>query len=340
MKNRQLNSTYLSFILLFILVCAVKPNKIVAQNAPSESEESLPSFEFGGFLQQQLIIDQTSDSPTRFSIHRARLGMKGTITDRITVNLIGGYAEPPNNTPRLVNAFIDFDIHPLLQLRTGQFLLPFGMEGPQPIFLNPSIERSNAIRRLNTFSMFRDVGIQISGHYSIFDYAVALVNGKGANQPEQIEPKDIMGRLGISLTDNIKMGVSGHLGYYQPDPASDNHESRFRAGIDAGYEKNPVFIKGEYVIRQDDQPTGNKEKMNGGYLLGGYQFTNNVEIIARYEYFEPNTSSNDDHLTAFVIGANYYFVGNTRLSLNYEFIEDRLNPIRDNMLTVQMQVAI
>ncbi len=112
--------------------------------------------------------------------------MKGTITDRITVNLIGGYVEPPNNTPRLVNAFIDFDIHPLLQLRTGQFLLPFGIEGPQPIFLNPSIERSNAIRRLNTFSMFRDVGIQISGHYSIFDYAVALVNGKGANQPEQI----------------------------------------------------------------------------------------------------------------------------------------------------------
>jgi hypothetical protein len=184
----------------------------------TDSESSLPTFKVGGFLQQQFIADQTPDSPVRFSTHRARLGVTGSITDRISINLIGGYTEPPNNTPRLVNAFIDFDVHPLLQVRTGQFLVPFGLEGPQPIPLNPAIERSSAIRQLNTLGMFRDVGIQLSGSQSIFNYAVALVNGTGANQTDQIDPKDVAGRVGVNLTDEIALGISGHIGQYQTGP--------------------------------------------------------------------------------------------------------------------------
>ncbi|MDR8391676.1 OprO/OprP family phosphate-selective porin [Aliifodinibius sp. S!AR15-10] len=260
---------------------------MVAQSVTDEQKRAFPSLKFGGFLQQQFIADDAPNSPARFAIHRARVGVVGDITDRISINLVGGYAEPPNNTPRLVNAFIDFDIDPLLQIRTGQFLLPFGLEGPQPIFLNPSIERSNAIRRLSTFTMFRDVGIRVSGRHSIVNYAVAFVNGEGANQTEQFDPKDLMGRVGVNLADNFELGISGHLGQYRPNSSLDNHEARYKVGADVNYKGNPVFLRSEYIFRQDELSTGNSREMHGGYLLGGYKFSENLEAIARYEYYDP-----------------------------------------------------
>lgn len=309
-------------------------------DSSDEPEISYPAFNVGGFLQQQFIADQTPDSPPRFSTHRARLGVTGKITEKISINLIGGYTELPNNTPRLVNAFVDFDIHPLLQVRTGQVLVPFGLEGPQPIPLNPAIERSTVIRGLNTFAMFRDVGIQVSGSRSMVNYAVAVVNGAGANQTEQIDPKDIIGRVGVNLTDEIGVGLSGHVGQYQPNPAIDNNESRYRAGLDVGYTGNPLFLRGEYQIREDDRPTTDSQKMNGGYLLGGYELTDKLETIARYEYYDRNTSLDNDHVTGLTIGANYYFVGNTRLSANYTFRDDQINPDLGNLFAGQMQVTL
>lgn len=324
---------------LFLGLSTVTINTANAQTS-DDSETSLPVFDIGGFLQQQFIIDQTSGSPARFSTHRARLGVTGKITDNISVNLIGGYTEPPNNTPRLVNAFIDFDIHPLLQVRTGQFLLPFGLEGPEPIVLNPAIERSTAIRQINTFSMFRDVGVQLSGSRENLNYAVAVVNGTGANRPEQIDPKDVMGRVGLSITDDIEIGLSGHYGHYQTDPSTNSSEARYRAGADLHYEGDPVFMRAEYIVRQDDLPEGDNLNLNGGYLLGGYHLNDNVEAIARIEYLEPNTDLDEDHYTSLTAGLNYVFTGNNRLSLNYEFRNDRFNPTTGNLLTLQMQVAL
>lgn len=340
MPTKKSSLLTFSFSLFLLLFLGVHLNTAEAQSSSPEADASLPSLKFGGFLQQQFIADDAAGSPARFSIHRARLGVTGSITERIKINLVGGYAEPPNNTPRLVNAFIDFDIHPLLQMRTGQFLLPFGLEGPQPIFLNPAIERTTAIRRLNTFTMFRGIGIQLSGRQSIFNYALAVVNSGGANQTEQYDPKDVMGRIGITPADDVEIGVSGHLGQYRPNPASDDHENRMRAGVDLSYRGEPMFLRGEYMIRRDDQPVTDSRRMNGGYVLGGYRITDHLESIARYEYYDPDTSSDDDYLTAVIVGANYYFVGNTRLSVNYEFRDDRLNPALGNMLTVQMQIGL
>lgn len=325
--------------LIFFMLLTCYSNVLFGQSNSSD-EASLPAFKFGGFLQQQFVADQTEGAAEQFLIKRARVGAVGTLTDRISVNLIGGFVEPPDRTPALVNAFIDFDIHPLFQVRTGQFLLPFGLEGPEPIFLNPAIERTLTIRRLNTFRMFRDMGIQIGGRSSIFNYKIALVNGKGANQAEEFDPKDIMGRIGITPVQNFEIGGSLHFGKYQPVTVSEDHEDRFRAGVDVSYTGNPVFFRGEYIIREDDFGNGNSLKMNGGYLLGGYKFLDQLQGIARYEFFIPNTEIDDNELTAITIGANYYFVGNTRISVNYEIRDDKLNPDVENLFTVQMQVTL
>lgn len=300
----------------------------------------LPSLKFGGFLQQQFLLDETPESAARFSLHRARLGVTGSITDKIRVDLIGGYMEPPNGTPRLINAFIDFDIHPLFQVRSGQFLVPFGIESPEVIIFNPAIERTTTVSRLNPYTMFRDIGVQVGGRGSLVNYKVAVVNGKGANQTEQYDPKDVLGRIGITPVDYFELGVSGHFGQYQPNLNLENHESRKRMGVDISYTDDPVYFRAEYIVREDDLADGGSSEMSGWYLLGTYKFKQNIQAIARLESYDPETSIGDNNYTGVLIGANYYFVGNTRLSVNYEFRDDKMNPDLGNLLTVQMQVAL
>ena len=337
--NLTKNSFEINHITSIAIFLLFLTSSVYAQS--SDSEQGIyPSYSLFGFVQQQYVDDRTPNTPAGFSIHRARLGVTGSITDNLRVRILGGFVEPPQNNPQLLHAHMDYRINPLLTIRAGQFLLPFGIEGFEGIPLNPAIERSIAVRRLNTFRMFSDIGVQASGNLSRINYAVALVNGTGANQAEQMNLKDVIGRVGIELADNFEIGLSGHAGNYQPAQDPDNDQARYRAGIDMEYSGDPLFFRGEFITRNDHQPDGETVTMNGGYILGGVTITDRLEGITRFEYFTPNRNANDNRFTGYTVGANYYFAGRTRLSVNYEFRDDEMNPNLGNMLTVQMQIVL
>lgn len=332
--------TYQAFITtLLILFFMIGTASLYAQPNGSESL-TYPSYNVRGFVQQQFIDDQTPGVPAGFSIYRARIGIAGNITDQLSINLIGGFVEPPQRTPRLVNAFVDYRLSDFLTIRAGQFLLPFGLEGPEVITFNPAIERSMAIRRLNTFNMFRDVGVQLRGNWSRLNYAAAIINGTGANQAAQLNPKDMIGRIGLKLSDNLEIGISGHTGKYHLAGNPDSEESRNRFGLDIHYTGNPFFFRGEFITRKDELPDNEHITMNGGYLLAGFYLTDQIESIIRYDYFKPNTDLDDNLLIGYTIGANYYITGRNRLSINYEIRDNDLNPEFGNLLTLQLQVVL
>ena len=337
--NLTKNSFEINHITSIAIFLLFLTSSVYAQSSDSE-QVIYPSYSLFGFVQQQYVDDRTPNTPAGFSIHRARLGVTGSITDNLRVRILGGFVEPPQNNPQLLHAHMDYRINPLLTIRAGQFLLPFGIEGFEGIPLNPAIERSIAVRRLNTFRMFSDIGVQVSGNLSRINYAVALVNGTGANQAEQMNLKDVIGRVGIELADNFEIGLSGHAGNYQPAQDPDNDQARYRAGIDMEYSGDPLFFRGEFITRNDHQPDSETITMNGGYILGGLAITDRLEGVTRFEYFTPNTDANDNRYVGYTVGANYYFVGRTRLSVNYEFRDDEMNRDNGNMLTVQMQIVL
>lgn len=324
---------------IFALLFTALTNPVLAQSGDND-EAFTPSYTPIGFFQQQFVNDESPDSPANFSIYLTRVGLTGHVSERISVTVTGGLVEPPDRRPRLVDAFVDFEVHPLLTIRSGQFVVPFGLEGPEAIPVNPAIDRSGAIRGLNTLALFRDVGVQVGGSRSGFEYAVALVNGTGADIPDEINPKDVLGRVGLAITENLTLGVSGHVGHIQTDPSADGYQSRYRAGTDVQFNLDPFFFRGEAMFRQDDQQDDDALRMLGTYLLAGYSITDQFEGVVRYSILDPDRSESGNQTSIWTLGANYNFVGNTRLSVNYEFRNDRLNPDFNNMLTVQMQVAL
>ncbi len=324
------------FILLLYLITTI--HHAEAHPDSTSAPEQYPQFRVVGFLQQQFIDDYTTGISSQFIIHRARVGVAGRITDRIGVNIVGGATEPPDDTPRLVNAFVDINLHQLMNIRTGQFLVPFGIEGPEVIIFNPAIERSTALRRLNTFRMFRDIGVQLSGRYSTLSYAFAMVNGTGANPTVNTPNNDLVGRIAIEPINGFEVGVSGHLGYFQSQ--TDETRRLNRIGFDFNYGRELFIVRGEYIIRRDENLSDNYLTHAGGYLLGGLRIDNNWELLGRVERYEPDTSADNNRYTGITLGFNYYIKGQTRISANYEFRTDNNFSALGNLLTVQMQLAL
>ncbi len=313
---------------------------LVASYAAAQGDNSYPAYRVSGFMEQNFTYEEEADPATAFSIYRARVGVAGRLNDLISLNITAGALEPPNRNPQLVNGFVDFDIHPMFQLRTGQFLVPFGLEGPEPVFLNPAVERSTVIRRMNYFRMFRDIGIQASGSQNGFSYAIALINGTGANAAERIDPKDLLGRFGYQATDELALGVSFHIG---TAPTLATEPDRFQFGLDATWRSDPLIIRGEYILRKDERPGDSDRNQHGGYVLAGYHFTEELQGIMRLEMHRPDTDVDfsDSGLTILTAGLNYYLQGHTRISLNYEVRSDRRQNVDlGNLLTVQMQIVL
>ena len=302
----------------------------------NESQNSYPDLTPAGFLQTHFSANDVAGNPASFSIHRARFGFTGNLSENIKVNLILGATEPPNNTPALVNAFTDFTIDPLFNLRAGQFFAPFGLEGPQPITLNPAIERAFPTRRMNPFRMFRDIGVMAYGKHSIFSYSVAIMNGEGANVLENSNPKDFVGRVDFAPVENLKAGISAHLGTYET--GAFNRLSRQRWGLHAEYQLSPVQLRGEFFIRDRETIPDNRAQSTGGYLLGKYEISDKWEAIGRYDFFNPEGGG--DPYQGFTLGPNYQVGQNTQLSLNGIMY----TPVNDDAmhytLSIQLQMVL
>ncbi len=344
MKTKNVNSNKTMFkrwvknlfILTFIVLIAqsVKAQE-EGSNPGKETQTSCPNLSSAGFLQTHFSADDITGSPASFSIQRARLGMTGNLSKNIKLNVIIGAAEPPDNTPALVNAFTDFTIDPLFNLRAGQFFAPFGLEGPAPITKNPAIERAFSTKSMNPFRMFRDIGVMAYGKHSIFNYSVAIMNGSGANLPENFNPKDFVGKVSITPVENLEAGISSHIGTYE---SGTEKLSRQRWGVHAEFHHDPVLLRGEFYYRDREVAPNNREQSSGGYLLGKYKFSDKWEITGRYDHYSPEF--NLDAYVGFTLGPNYQISQNTQLALNGILYE----PVNDNtmhyLVNLQLQMVL
>lgn len=341
MKPEMMRNSLKQTAIFLAALLAIAGTNATAQ-AQSSAQPEIGDLNIVGFMQQTATYNPGGNDPFAFSIYRARVGVAGPLTDRISVNVITGMMEPPNRSPQLVNAFVDFSIDPRFTIRAGQFLIPFGLEGPEPITLNPMIERALTTRRLNTARMFRDIGVQAHGSIDWLHYAVAVVNGRGANVAEHINPKDVVGHIGFKPMDALDMGLSAYIGNYQPTGSNDVFR-RFRLGADLTYQVTDHFqVRGEYIVREDDRPAAEALTQQGAWLAGWYQFNDRWQGVLRLEFHDPDTSHppKKNHLTAATAGFNYILSGGNRISVNYEFRNDQLNTNLGDLITLQLQVVL
>lgn len=198
---------------------------------------------------------------------------------------------------------------------------PVGMEGAYGPFVLPFIARSQISRNFGTV---RKLGARVSGNYSLMDYDFGVYSSDTYFQ-EFFPGAEFIGRVDfkpLAKTD----GKYGKL--------------LIGASMDAGHRDNNFCVVGAHVqydykrfmanfewaqANGYNGPSGfsTNKHASGFYTTLGYMLTKKLQLIARYDEFDPNREISNNNKREYSLGLNYFIKGQgLRLILNYVFCQN------------------
>jgi len=302
-----------------------------------------PNIKISGYTQLKFLANKSDGEQTsEFEIMRARLKLSGDLNKYFAYNFMFGALEPPPAKDRkaeVVNAFIDVKFAPYANLRAGQFFIPFGYEGPHVITKNDMIERSDLTAVMNSFAIFRDIGVMFFGDAEKLRYKLSLTNGAGANKRDDNSRKDVMGTVQYSLLDDLMLGFSGHLGSFADSGNRAFNRKRWNAHV--VYKPNKFSLIGEFTHREQEADPAAGDfaliRSNGFYALAGYHIFDDFQTVVRYTMLDNNLDKGDDMRRCLTFGVNFFYGEHVRVAANYEVRDEEKNPAVGNRFTLMLQ---
>lgn len=196
-----------------------------------------------------------------------------------------------------------------------------GYEGAQSPYTLPFINRSQISRNL---ANIRKVGLRVKGDYSLVEYDFGGYSSDtfftefmpGVEFDGWINLKPLGktdGRYGkLTTGGGIVSGTRNSTDY-------------FVGGAYVGYEYKKFWTRMEYAV--SDGSNGGSglttKRAEGWYLTLGYHLTKKLEVLARYDEFDPDRTVADNNQREYTAGVNYYIKGQAlKLILNYIFCQN------------------
>lgn len=186
----------------------------------------------GFIIGQYQYSSQEGSKSNSFDIRMARVALDGRVARDFywkTQIQITGNTATLGSSPRLVDAFVEWQKYKEMQVRLGEFQVPFSLESPiHPVdvgFMN----NSQAILKLVGYSdrsgqhssNGRDIGLMVQGDVlrnasgrPLLHYGLSVVNGQGINLKDVDQRKNIVGTLWLMPVKGMRVGVSGWEGTY------------------------------------------------------------------------------------------------------------------------------
>jgi len=316
-------------MVLIIFCFFVLPGTTEAeQEEPAVSKS--PSAKLNGYVQVRYTHwDAGTDG---FRIRRARFGFKGELLKNFSFKLqVDG-----TRSPIFLDAAVEISSIPYATLSFGQFKVPFSLENLTSSSALDLVNRSQTVEELcpaqDIGSTGRDIGVTISGKFSILEYSLGVFNGSGINRVDTNDQKDIVGRLILHPLNFLAIGVSHYIGDQRPI-GNAVPVNRDRTGVDVVFSKGPAFIKGEYIFARDDQA-----ERSGWYVRGAYSFIpEKLQAIVNYDSYDQDLDLAGNRIEVVTLGVNWFFSQKTKLQVNYEHHRDEFAGTTDNVFLAQFQ---
>jgi hypothetical protein len=250
----------------------------------------------------------------RFKVRQARVILKGDVLKNIDYKL----QIDATKTPILLDAKIGVNLSPYAKLSFGQFKVPFSIENLVSGSELDTINRSNTVKKLcpgrDIGSQGRDIGVALSGKYSLVEYTLGIFNGSGKNRGDTNDQLDLAGRLVWTLFRSFSIGLSHYKGSYNPEPDLPIVK-RNRTGVDIAFIGERSLLKGELIFARDNQV-----ESSGWYVQAGYYLIKNtLEALVKHDFFDKNTSIGGDQSVVTTLGVNYFISGKSKFQINYEY---------------------
>ncbi len=299
--------------------------------------------------------DQDNIANSGFEVGNALIGFAGKAFDKVTFNLTINAAQ--SGDALLQQAWADLNLKDELRFRVGKFKTPFNQAylvtlgetlfPSLPMSLTAPVNIPFSLNSVNpNFATGFDLGAQVHGLVKDkWEYRVGVFNGTGisVNGAKKTLSDDLhipsllySGRLaympkGVMPThqgspddlDNDKFVVALSSSYNVE--ANWQASNDLRAGLEFAYlYKRWYFAAEGYMLNMDfveRQNISHAYKFFGGYVQGGYFINNKMQLAARYDFFDRNSTKTDGILNAPAVGFNYYIAGyNLKLQAMYQYL--------------------
>lgn len=259
------------------------------ENTPKLSV--LSDIKFSGYVMSQYqYTGQDSKESNSFNIRMVRMALDGRLMKDFywKVQLqVNGNTSDLGSSPRMVDAFAEWQKYEAFKIKAGQFKGPFTFENPMHPITQGFMGYSQNVSKLAGFSdrtgehasNGRDIGVQIQGDLiknaagrNLLHYQVGVFNGQGTNHKDVDQRKDVIGGIWVSPVKGLRIGAFGWTGSSARkgtwDVTDANHNvvknedgsvkthsgvrslSKNRYAFSAEYAANDWTVRSEYIHSQ------------------------------------------------------------------------------------------
>ncbi|MBR2431196.1 hypothetical protein IKB17_07030 [bacterium] len=201
---------------------------------------------------------------------------------------------------------------------------PVGMEGGYSPFLLPFVSRSQISR---TFGTVRRFGARASGNYDLIDYDLGVYSSDTYFQ-SFFPGTEFVGWINFKPLGKTN-GKYGKLilgGGLQSGERSCNYNVK---GAYAGYEYKKWWLNFEWADADGyNGPIGYSidRKASGFYTTLAYKVSPKLQVLLRYDEFDPDKNIIKNNRREYVAGINYFIKGQAlKMMLNYVFCQNNAN---------------
>jgi len=278
--------------------------------------------------------DYTSN-PSNFSLPLSDLSVSSTVTDHVKFfaqifpHRMGG--PTPSSRGLIGDAYLATDIIPHHTVFLGQTRVPIGSEGTQSPYTLDTIDRAQIARN---FADFRDAGVKVAGNYPFAEYYFGAFDGNRDNTKDNNNQTDYAGWLQVKpLFKHPALGELALGGGY--DYGKNTTAYHNTTGFMASYKYKKYAIKGEWS-RMNGYLTSHAQAQ-GFYFHNSYYLTKKLQLIARYDQFDPAKAIQNNLIREYTLGSNYYFFShNLKLQLAYVYVNNQATS-NSNRLEIMTQ---
>lgn len=262
-----MRKTSIAILLAGMSLCAVAQT----ETAPKTPAPSLSGYVIGRY---QADFKEGGESNS-FDIRMIRVSLSGHIAGDFEYRVqgqINGNTATLGSSPRIVDAYAEWQRYKYCRVKAGQFKRPFTFENPMHPIDQGFMGYGQVVNKLAGFSdrtgeqpsNGRDIGVQLQGDIMpnstgryLLHYQVGLFNGQGINTSDTDNRKDIIGGIWAAPVDGLRIGVFGWSGSHARKgtvadetgnavPATVSL-SQYRYALSAEYRKEDWQIRSEYI---------------------------------------------------------------------------------------------
>jgi len=174
-------------LIFFLFLSKANAQQESTNNQQVPIKEKQRSYRLGAYFQVRSTTYEDNFGDNTFQIKRARLEFKGNVNSRVKYHLQFDAMQ----NPILKDARISFFYIPYVEVKVGQYKVPFSLEELTPAYDFDFVENPDVVK---TLAPFRDIGLSFRSDFTYINAEAGIFNGNGEKNQDNNKKKDFNAR--------------------------------------------------------------------------------------------------------------------------------------------------